>query len=130
MFRDSFQHLSCSLERLVESLNEVGLKKFKHLTNIVKQRYGSNVDWKLLCRKGVFPYDYLDSMEVLNQPQLPPREAFASKLNDTECSESDYIHAQKVWKEFRCEKFRDYLELYLLTNVGLLGDVFESSINK
>ena len=58
VFRDSLQHLSSSLERLVESEIKVGLHKFKHLANIIKQRYGSSVDWKLLCRKGVFPYDY------------------------------------------------------------------------
>lgn len=126
VFRDSLQHLSSSLERLVESEIKVGLHKFKHLANIIKQRYGSSADWKLLCRKGVFPYEYLNSVEVLEQPQLPPREAFASRLNETECSESDYIHAQKVWNEFRCEKFQHYLELYLLTDVGLLSDVFES----
>ena len=98
VFPGSFQHLSCSLERLVQSLNKVGQHEFKHLANIVEQRNGSNVKLKLLCRKGVFPYVYLDSTDVLEQPQLPPMEAFASKLYYSECSEADFIHAQKFGK--------------------------------
>ena len=74
----------------------MGLYKFKHLAIIVEQRYGLNLDLKLLCRKGEFTYDYLDSIDVLEQLQLSPREAFASKLNDSECSPSYYIHAQNV----------------------------------
>ena len=108
VFRDIFQHLSCSLERLAESLNKVGQHKFKHLANIIEQRYEPNVDLKLLCRKGLFPYVYLDYIDVLEQQQLPKREAFTSKLNDSECSPSDFIHAQNVLKEFHCEKFCDY----------------------
>ena len=54
VFRDSFQHLSSSLERLVDSLHKVGEHKFKHLADMAVQRFGPNVDLKLLTRKGVF----------------------------------------------------------------------------
>ena len=57
--------------------------------------YGG-VDHKLLLRKGVFPYDYLDSFERLNEQQLPPREAFFSKLRGEECKQEDYDYEQKV----------------------------------
>ena len=53
VFRDSFQHLSCSLERLVESLTKVGEHKFKQLAHIAAARYGPLVEMKLLTRKGV-----------------------------------------------------------------------------
>ena len=33
-------------------------------------------------RKGVFPYDYIDSIEKLNETELPPKEAFFDKLNN------------------------------------------------
>ena len=126
VFRDSFQHLSSSLERLVESLNKVGEHKFKHLAHMAEQRYAPNFDINLLTRKGVFPYEYLDFMDVLDERQFPPREAFLSKVHGSECSPLDYAHAQTVWKAFRCQSMRDYLELYSFTDECLLADVFQT----
>ena len=65
VFRDSFQHLSCSLERLVEFLLKVGEHKFEHLAQKTECLYGpDNVQEKikLLTRKGVFPYDHIKNM--------------------------------------------------------------------
>ena len=129
VFRDSLQHQSSSLEKLTESLLKVGEHKFKHLEHMANQRYGRDgaaVNLKLLTRKGVFPYEYLKHMDVLDETQLPPREAFASRLSGSEISEADYAHAQNVWKTFRCRTMRDYLELYLFTDVCLLADVFQT----
>ena len=58
VLRDSSQHLSWSLERLVESLLKVGEHKFEHLVKITKRLYGPNnvqEKIKLLTRKGMFP---------------------------------------------------------------------------
>ena len=93
---------------------------------MAEQRFGPNVDFKLLSRKGVFSYEYLTSMDMLDEVQLPPREAFTSKLHGSECSQLEYAHAQTVWKNFRCRTMRDYLELYLFTDVCLLADVFQT----
>ena len=35
-------------------------------------------------------------------------------------------HAQKVYKDFGCETFEDYHNLYLKSDVLLLSDVFEN----
>ena len=58
--------------------------------------------------------------------QLPPREAFHSSLSDTDISEDDYLHAQRVWQAFECRNLGDYHNLYLATDVHLLADVFET----
>ena len=47
----------------------------------------------LLLRKGVYPYEYMDSWERFNETSLPPRKAFYSELNleditDKSCSKS------------------------------------------
>ena len=80
----------------------------------------------LLARKGVFPYDWFDSLEKLNETSLPPKEAFYSKLNDEHISDEDYAHAQTVWKELNMKTMKEYHDLYLKTDVLLLADVFEN----
>ena len=68
------------MERLVNSLNKVGEHKFKHLTHMAEQRYGQNVNLKLLTKNDIYPYNYLNSMNVLNDTLLPLREAFLSNF--------------------------------------------------
>ena len=77
-------------------------------------------------RKGVFPYDWFDSFDKLNETQLPPKDTFYSKLTDSHITDEDYKHAQDVWKEFGMKTFREYHDLYLDTDVLLLTDVFEN----
>ena len=96
------------------------------MANLQYRRDGEPVNIKLLTRKGVFPYEYLNHMDVLNETALPPREAFDSRLSGTEISEAEYAHAQNVWTTFQCQSMRDYLELYLFTDVCLLADVFQT----
>jgi len=95
VFKDSLMFLSSSLDSLVESLRKTDPAKFERLETLIPSLY-PNTDPKLLLRKGVFPYEYLDSFEKLNDGQLPPREAFASSLAGKECSEDDYRYAQQV----------------------------------
>ncbi|XP_065675465.1 uncharacterized protein LOC136091685 [Hydra vulgaris] len=80
----------------------------------------------LLLRKGVYPYDWVDSINRFNETQLPPKESFFSKLNNGDINDDDYSHAQNVWHEFNCKKFRDYHHLYNVSDVLLLADVFEN----
>ena len=79
----------------------------------------------LLKRKGVFPYDYFNSFERFKEKELPPIEMFYLILNEKDISNSDYEHAQKVWKTFNMNVFKEYPDLYLQTDVLLLADVFE-----
>ena len=50
----------------------------------------------LLLRKGVYPYEYMDSWEKFDENTLSPKEAFYSNLNLEHISDEDYAHAQKV----------------------------------
>ena len=80
----------------------------------------------LLARKGVYPYDYVTSIDKFKETKLPPKEAFYSKLTDEEISDEDYQHALNVWSTFKCQTIQDYHDLYLKTDVLLLADVFEN----
>ena len=120
-FIDSFKFMATSLEKLVNNLPKddcinLGL-------------YYSGDKFNLLARKGVYPYEYMDSLEKLKETTLPPKEAFYSRLNDGGISDEDYAHAQKVWKTFKMKYFKDYHELYNKVDVLLLADVFENFRN-
>ena len=79
-------------------------------------------------RKGVYPYDYVDSVDKLPESSLPlPRKkAFYSRLNDEETTNEDYEHAKTVWKEFRRKTLEEYTSLCNKVDVLRLADVFEN----
>ena len=111
--------MGASLQNLVQNLAEEGDDKFlaKYEENKEKR--------KLLLRKGVYPYDYMNGVSKMEEDTLPPKEAFYSKLTEEHISDEDYAHAQKVWEVYRCQTMKDYHMLYLVSDVLQLCDVFE-----
>ena len=116
-FLDSFKFLQTSLANLVSNLSPNDFYNTKYI-------FRSNTS--LLTRKGVFPYDYVSSLNKLSETCLPPKEEFYSKLNDEHISDEDYQHAINVWNTFGCKTIKDYHDLYLKSDVLLLADVFEN----
>ena len=114
-FIDSFKFLSTSLANLVSNLES---SDFKNLNRVIKDNSS------LLIRKGVYPYDYVTSINS-KETKLPSKDEFYSKLYDEEISDEDYQHALKVWNTFNCQTLQDY-HPYLTTDVLLLADVFEN----
>ncbi len=121
MFKDSLQFLNVSLERLAANLIKAGRENFVHLLS--EFPVNDNVD--LLLRKGVYPYEYMDSWERFTEAELPPVEAFYSSLRDEGISAIEYTQAKNVWEKFNCANIGDYHDLYLKTDVLLLADVWE-----
>ena len=78
----------------------------------------------LMARKGVYPYDYMDSFDKFNE-QLPPKEEFFCILNNKHISNDDFKHAKNVWKTFSLKSMGEYHDLYLKSDILLLTDVFE-----
>ena len=91
---------------------------------------GDRNKFVLLLRKGVYPYEYMDSWEKFDETTLPPKEAFYSNLNLEDISDEDYAHAQKVWKVFEIKNLGDYHDLYVQSDTLLLADVFENFRDK
>ena len=118
-FIDSFKFMASSLDSLTKNL--VGGKEEK----LFGFENYSELQYELLTRKGVYPYEYIPSWDKFKE-SLPPIEAFYSKLNMSKISEDDYQHAQRVWKEFGIRNLGDYHNLYLRTNVVLLANVYEA----
>ena len=65
------------------------------------------------------------SMDRFQDTQLPPRNAFFSRLTGEVISIEDYAHAQRIWSVFRCRTMLDFHNIYLLLDILLLADVFE-----
>ena len=80
----------------------------------------------MLLRKGVYPYEYMDSWEKFDETVLPPKKAFYSNLNLENISDEDYVHAQKVWDVFKIKNLGEYHDLYVQSDTLLLTDVYEN----
>ena len=52
---------------------------------------------RLLLRKGIYPYEYMDDWEKFEEKHLPLIEAFYHKLNLLAISECDYDHAITIF---------------------------------
>lgn len=126
-FIDSLNFMSASLDYLASLLPSE--KKYILMSECIKSGHHSNEMFQLLSRKGVFPYDYIDNIEKLQETSLPSKEFFHSMLTDSDISEKDYQHAQNVWKTFGIRTLAEYSDLYLRIDVLLLADVFENFRN-
>ena len=86
-FINSFKFMSSSLDSLTKNLVSGGKKLFGF------EDY-SELQYDLLTRKGVYPYEYVNSWDRFNETQLPPIDVFYSNLNMSSISEEDYQRAQ------------------------------------
>ena len=130
-FLDSLAFLNSSLSSLVDNLAGVSEKNLEPNINnfpiTVEHFKDLSLDKiKLLIRKGVYPYDYINNSERFNETQLPPKNAFFSSLTNQHISDNDYMHAVNVWNKLKIKNLGEYNDLYLKTDVLLLADVFES----
>ena len=117
VFLDSFQFMSSSLDKLVNNLPK---ESFKYTSQVFDDE---KLD--LMIRKGVYPYNNMDSFEKFKE-QLPSKEEFYSVLNNEHISDDDYEHAKKGWETFLMKNMGAYHDLYLASDILLLADVFEN----
>ncbi len=92
----------------------------------LRSRCLSDEHFRLFLRKGVYPYEYMDSFDRFEETVIPPKEAFYSNLNLSDISDRDYQHALKVFKALECRDLGDFHDWYLCSDVLLLADVFEN----
>ncbi|CAD6217594.1 GSCOCG00011376001-RA-CDS, partial [Cotesia congregata] len=118
-FIDSFRFMASSIDKLSSYLTDDS-------KIIRRQFYSDPEELKLVTSKGIFPYEYVDSLEKLDVTKLPDKQDFYSRLNDKHISDDDYTFAQKVWDKFNIQTLGEYSDLYLKTDVLLLADIFEN----
>ena len=79
----------------------------------------------LLLRKGVCPYEYIDSWKRFDETELPSTVKFYSELNFKNIIKDEFKHAQKVWSSFNIKNLGGYHDLYVQSDTTQLADVFE-----
>ena len=118
LFIDSFQFMSSSLSNLV---NNLPIEAFKYTG---EEFQGEQLS--LMKKKGIYPYDYMDSFKKFEDNRLPKKEDFFSLMNDEHITDEEYQHAQNVWNKFGLSSMGEYHDLYLKSDILLLADVFEN----
>jgi hypothetical protein len=124
-FLDSCAFLQSSLSDLVESLagkNNEGLLKFRALATV----FPNETQQRLLLRKGVYPYTYVNNHDGFNEAALPPMEKFYDELKLSNITGEDYQYALSTFREFGCRNIGDYSDLYLTVDVVQLADVLQN----
>ena len=116
---DSLSFLNDSLEKLVTTL-----VASNHPFPILRQWLTDEEKLGLLLRKGVFPYQFVDSFEKVTAAReaLPPIEEFYSDLSGKTVSEEDYTTAKTVWSNFGCSSLTDYTKIYVRSDTYLLAE--------
>ncbi|KAG2986528.1 hypothetical protein PC118_g7779 [Phytophthora cactorum] len=62
--------------------------------------------------KGIFPYEFITSFNVLSQTTIPPKSAFDSELRGTSISDDEYKRVQFVWEHYGMKSIKDLLIWY------------------
>jgi len=87
-FIDLYKFLTSSLDKLSSYLNKDKLRIMQcEFCNLSEENFD------LLTRKCIFPYEYIDCIEKLEDTCLPPLESFYSSLTGDTVSEVNYAHA-------------------------------------
>ena len=105
--------------KLDEKLKKVFKNKFKFSNTDINK-------FILLLRKSVYPDEYKDKWEKINETTLLEKEEIYGNLNMKDITDADYIHAKCVCKLFGMKNLGEYHDLYLKSDTLLLADVFEN----
>lgn len=118
-FIDSYNFIASSLEKSVSYLSN-------DVMNETRAHFSDDTHFNLIRQKGIFPYEYIKDIDVLNERNLPPIDSFFSTLNGENISQAEYNRAQCVWNTFNCQTIGDYSDVYLKSDVMILSDIFEN----
>ena len=110
-----------------KDFNKELIKRFANIFEFCNEEVTKFI---LLLRKGVYPYEYMDSWERFDETSLPDKKAFYSSLNMEAITGVDYRHAKRVFKNLNNKNPGDYHDLYVQSDTLLLADVFENFRNK
>ena len=124
IFKDSFNFLSSSLDKITNSLKQSNCT-FNILHNQMTKLGYSNEVIESIKQKGVFPYEWFTDLSKLNETSLPPKNMFFSTLKNSGISNEEYDLATSIYEKSKCKSMKDYLLLYLFCDVLILTEAFQ-----
>ena len=101
--------MNSSLEALLKNLSDNDFKNLSH------GFIGGFI--RLVKKKGVYPYKYMDNFKKFFDDKLPDRCEFLSSAKDDSISKKDYLHVIDVWTVSEMNAMGDYHDLHLKTKV-------------
>ena len=127
-FKDSLNFLSASLDKLVSNLGSKGDEHFKNLKAYFQDKWNHLPEraFKMLTRKGVYPYSYMDSFDKFKEEKLPSKESFYNDLCKQHISQEDYDFIHELWNTFKLKNLGQLHDLYMEVDTLQLADVFET----
>lgn len=126
VFLDSYRFLSASLDNISKGLKDDDFKNMKKYFTEEEFEALKFKDGNTRSFKGFFPYEYFDSLERLNEKELPSFEKWYSTLRDEDITKEQQDHVIKTWSAFNCKTFKDYHDIYLKMDVLILADAMET----
>ena len=109
-----------------KDFNKELIKRFANIYELCNKDINKFI---LLLRKGIYPYEYMNSWERFDETSLPDKEVFYSSLNMENITDADHRHAKRVFKNLNNKNLGDYHDLYVQSDTLLLADVFENFRN-
>ena len=121
-----FQRLNCNKNYK----KDFNIELINGFSSTYKFCNGEINKFTFLLRKGVYPYEYINSWKRFNETSLPNKEDFYSYLNMADITDIDYKHAKKVIRELERNTLGNYHNLYVQSDTLSLADIFENHRNK
>ena len=133
---DSYRFMQDSLSNLVDNQSELKINKI--VNDVLIKRYYNTYQlsdndinkFKLLLRKGIYPYEYMNSWKRFNETEKSSKDKFYITLNLEDISDDDYAHAINVWNTFNISNLGEYHDLYVKLDTALLANVFKNFRDK
>ena len=94
-----FRRFECK-KNYKKGFNKELIKRFENIYEFCNE----DINKFLLLRKGVYPYEYMDSWERFHETSLPDKKDFYSSLNMENITDVDYRHAERVFKNLNNNK--------------------------
>ena len=108
------QLTSISLDRLASNLPDEAVK---HTSEVFKDD-----KFKRTKNKGAYLYDYINSVTKFDEKLLEKIYTATFKMN---IYLMKYKHSQSAWNTFNLNTMGEYRDLYLKSDILLLGDVWK-----